>query len=311
VRDESGPASLLAIDSVCRPQGTADTDRPQSGAANAGRVEAARGDLEPDCDREGRLRLEARETLTGYLRTSTDCLSPLTVRRIIQVAGMDVLGSTMVVCRLDGEVRRITTTYPSEDSAELAESMVQICEEEVLDWMRTRTVHPGSDVDPHPAGGPTGQKLVEALEETLAKEEAAKDPPPGSKDAALMLQVLGQAMKVLCLAEEVRDTTTKGDWQPCAYHIYWWQRDQEIEHLCALFGGPDEDEVRVKAQWQAKEWLGKAHESVERAGEHIGSHLRKVSGLNLVRYCQHGGPPTESRPCSGQAHAAIQRALRT
>jgi hypothetical protein len=180
---------------------------------------------------------------------------------------MDFLGSTMVVCRLDGEVRRITTTYPGEDPAELAESMVQICVEEVLDWMRTRTVHPGSDVDPDPAGGPTGQKLIEALEETLAKEEAAKDPPPRSKDAAWMLQVLEQAMKVLCLAEEVCDTTTKGDWQPCAYHIYRWQMDQEIGYLCALFGGPDEDEVRVKAQRQAKEWLAKAHESIERARE--------------------------------------------
>jgi hypothetical protein len=162
---------------------------------------------------------------------------------------MDVLGSTI--------------TYPGEDPAELAESMVQICVEEVLDWMRTRTVHPGSDVDLDPAGGPTGQKLVEALEETLAKEEATKDTPPGSKDAAWMLQVLEQATKVLCLAEEVCDTTTKGDWQPCAYHIYQWQMDQEIGHLCALFGGPDEDEVRVKAQRQAKEWLAKAHESIE------------------------------------------------
>jgi hypothetical protein len=97
---------------------------------------------------------------------------------------------------------------------------VQICEEEVLDWMRTRTVHPDSDADPDPAGGPTGQKLVEALEETLAKEEAAKYPPRGSRDAAWMLQVLEQDTKVLCLAEEVRDTTTKGDWQPCAYHNY-------------------------------------------------------------------------------------------
>jgi hypothetical protein len=188
--------------------------------------------------------------------------------------------------------------------------MVQICEEEVLDWMRTRTIHPDSDMDLDPAEGPTGQKLVEALEETLIKEEATKYPPLGSKDAARMLQVLEQATKVLCLGEEVRDTTTKGDWQPCAYHIYQWQMDQEVGHLCALFGGPDEDEVRVKAQRQAKEWLAKAHETVERARE-PGLHLRKVSGLNLVRYCRHDGPPTVSRPCSEQAHAAIQRACRT
>jgi hypothetical protein len=211
-----------------------------------------------------RLRLEARETLTGYLRTGTDCLSPSTVRRIVQVAGKDVLGSTMAVCRLDREVRRITTTYPSENPTELAESMVRICEEEVLDWMRTRIVHPDSDMDPDPAEGPTGQKLVEALEETLAEEEATKDPPPGSRDAAWMLQVLEQATKVLCLAEEVRDTTTKGEWQPCAYHIYRWRMDQEVGHLGACFGGPDEDDVRVKDQRQVKAWLVRAHESIER-----------------------------------------------
>jgi hypothetical protein len=285
VREGSGAAPPSDTDPADRSREAAGADRPQSTAANAGRGEAARGSSEFDHDSEEILSLEARETLTGYLRTGTDCLSSSTVRRIIQVAGMDVVGSTMTVCRLDREVRRITTTYPDEDPAELAESMVQICEEEVLDWMRTRTVHPGSDADPDPAGGPTGQKLVEALEETLAKEEAAKYPLPGSRDAAWMLQVLEQATKVLCLAEEVCDTTTKGDWQPCAYHNYWWQMDQEVGHLCALFGGPDEDEVRVKGQRQAKVWLAKAHESVERAREHIGSHLRKVSGLKLVRYC--------------------------
>ncbi len=199
-------------------------------------------------------------------------------------------------------------TYPSEDPAELVESLVQICEEEVLDWMRTRTVHPGSDVDPDPAEGLTGQKLVEALEETLAEEEATKDLPPGSRDAAWMLQVLEQATKVLCLAEEICDTTAKGEWQPCAYHIYRWQMDQEVGHHCACFGGPDEDEVREKAKRQAKAWLIRAHKSVERAREHIGSHLRKVSGLNLVRYCRHDGPPGISQPCEEQAHTAIRRA---
>jgi hypothetical protein len=86
--------------------------------------------------------------------------------------------------------------------------------------------------------------------------------------------------------------------------------DQEVGHFYALFGVPDEDEARVKGQRQAKAWMAKAHESVERAREHIGSHLRKVSGLDLVRYCQHDGPPAESLPCSDQAQAAIQRASR-
>jgi hypothetical protein len=69
--------------------------------------------------------------------------------------------------------------------------------------------------------------------------------------------------------EEVCDTTTKGDWQPCAYRNYRWQMDQEVGHLGALFGGPEEDEVRVKGQRQAKMWMVKAHESVKRAREHI------------------------------------------
>ncbi len=295
-------------DPTDRLRGVADADRRQPTAAEVGRGEAAHRISVHNRDFEEILRQEAREMLTGYLRDGTDCLSASTVRRIVQVAGMSIVGSTMAVSRLEREVHRVTTTYPDEDPAELAEGMVQMCEEEVLDWMRTKTVHPGSDADPDPVGGPTGQKLVEDLEKTLAREEAAKDPPPGSREAAWMLEVLKQATKVLCLAEEVWDTTTKEDWQPCAYHKYRWQMDQEVGHLYALFGGPDEDEARVKGQRQAKVWMAKAHESVERAREHIGLHLRKASGLNLVRYCQHDGPPAESRPCKEQAQVAIQRA---
>jgi hypothetical protein len=246
--------------------------------------------------------------LTGYLRDSTDCLSASTVRRVVQVAGMSVVGSAMAVSRLDREVRRITTTYPDEDPATLADSMVRMCEEEVLDWMRTRTVHPDPDADPDPAGGPVGQRLVEDLERTITKEEANKDPPPGSKEDAWMMKVLEQATKVLCLAEEACDNTTKRDWQPCTYQKYRWRMDQEVGHLYVLFGGPDEDEVRVKGRRQAKAWLAKVHESFEGAREHMGLQLRRASKLNVVRQCQHEGPPTESRPCEGQAPTAIQRA---
>jgi hypothetical protein len=235
VREELGAAPSSNTDPVGWSRGATDAGRPRSAAVNAGHREAACRSSESDHDFEEILRLEAREMLTGYLRNGTDYLSASTVRRIVQVAGMSVIGSTMAVSRLDREVRRVTTTYPDEDPAELAESMVQMCEEKVLDWMRTWTVHPGSDADPDPAGGPTGQKLVEALEDTLAKEEAAKYLPPGSRDATWMLQVLEQATKVLCLAEEVCDTTTKGDWKQCAYHNYRWQMDQEVGHLCALF----------------------------------------------------------------------------
>ena len=113
------------------------------------------------------LRQEAREMLTGFLKDGTDYLSASTVRRVIQVVGMSIVGSTMAVSRLDKEVRRVTTTYPDEDPATLADHMVRMREEEVLDWMRTRTVHPGPDADPDPAGSPTGQGLVEDLEKTI------------------------------------------------------------------------------------------------------------------------------------------------
>jgi hypothetical protein len=91
-----------------------------------------------------------------------------------------------------------------------------MCEEEVLDWMRTRTVHPGPDADPDPAGSPTGQELVDDLEKVLAEEEAKRYPPPGSKEDAWMMKVLEQATKVHCFAEEICDEATKEDWQPCA-----------------------------------------------------------------------------------------------
>ncbi len=98
---------------------------------------------------------------------------------------------------------------------------MQICEEEMLEWEQTRTVHLDPDADTDPAQEPTGQKLVEALEEILAENEAAEDPPLGLRDTVWTGQIV-QATKVLCLAEEVRGTTSKGEWQPCAYNIYRW-----------------------------------------------------------------------------------------
>ncbi len=188
--------------------------------------------------------------------------------------------------------------------------MVQMCEEEVLDWMRTRTVHPGPDADPDPAGSQTGQELVEDLEKILAREEADKYPPPGSKEDAWMMRVLEQATKVLCLAEEACDKTTKGNWQSCTYQKYRWRMDQEVGHLYALFGGPEEEEVRIKGQRLAKAWLAKALDSVEGAWRCMGLQLRRASELNGARQCHHDRPPTESRPCEEQARAAIQRADR-
>ncbi len=47
---------------------------------------------------------------------------------------MSVVGSAIAVTRLDKEVRRVTMTYPEEDPITLADHMVRMCEEEVLDW---------------------------------------------------------------------------------------------------------------------------------------------------------------------------------
>jgi hypothetical protein len=187
---------------------------------------------------------------------------------------------------------------------------VRMCEEEVLDWMRTRTVHPGPDADPDPAGSPTGQELVDDLEKVLAEEEAEKCPPPGSKEDAWMMKVLEQATKVHCFAEEICDEATKEDWQPCAYQLYRWQMDQEVGHLYALFGGPEEDEVRVKGQRLAKMWMNKAIDSIERARKCVGLRFRGMSELDGPRRCHHDGPPMESRPCEIQARTATRRADR-
>ncbi len=244
VREELRTAPPLEEDPAGWLQGAADADQRQSAVAETGHEEAAHENSESIRRFEEILHQEAKKMLTGYLRDGTDCLSASTVRRVVQVAGMSVVGSAMAVSRLDREVRRITATFPDEDPATLADSMVRMCQEEVLDWMRTRTVHPGPDADPDPAGGPMGQGLVEDLEKTITKEEANKDPPPGSKEDAWMMKVLEQATKVLCLAEEACNNTTKGDWQPCTYQRYRWQMDQEVGHLYAL--GPDEDKVMVK-----------------------------------------------------------------
>jgi hypothetical protein len=160
----------------------------QPATADTGREEAAHKNSESIKRFEEILREEAREMLTGYLKDGTEYLSASTVRRVVQVASMSVVGSAIAISRLDKEVRRVTTTYPDEDLVTLADHMVRMCEEEVLDWMRTRTVHPGPDADPDPAGSPTGQELVEDLEKTITREEANKYPPPGSKEDMWMMK---------------------------------------------------------------------------------------------------------------------------
>jgi hypothetical protein len=225
VGEELRTAPPLVEDPAGWLQGAADADQRQSAAAEVGHEEAAHENSESIRRFEEILRQEAKEMLTGYLRDGTDYLSASTVRRVVQVAGMSVVGSAMAVSRLDREVRRITTTYPDENPATLADHMVRTCEEEVLDWMRTRTVHPGPDADPDPAGSPMGQRLVEDLEKTITREEANKDPPPGSKEDAWMMKVQEQATKVLCLAKEHVVTAethlryAEGHLQPSEEHL--------------------------------------------------------------------------------------------
>ncbi len=122
------------------------------------------------------------------------------------------------------------------------------------------------------------------------------------------MMVLEQATKVLCLAQEACDKTTKGDWQSCTYQKYRWQMDQEVGHLYALFGGPEEEEVRAKGQRLAKGWLAKARDSTEEARRCTDLQPQGAYTLDTVRQCRHDGPPMESRPCEEQARIALQRA---
>ncbi len=124
------------------------------------------------------------------------------------------------------------------------------------------------------------------------------------------MKVLEQTTRVHCFAEEICEDTTKRDWQPCTYQLYRWQMDQEVSHLYALFGGPEEDEVRVKGQRLAKTWMNKAIDGIERARKHIGLRFRGTSELDGPRQCHHEGPPMESRPYEIQARAATRRADR-
>jgi hypothetical protein len=93
-------------------------------AAITGREGAAHENSESIKRFEEILREEAREMLTGYLRDGTEYLSASTVRRVVQVASMSVVGSVIAVFQLDKEVCRVTTTYPDEDPVTLADHMV-------------------------------------------------------------------------------------------------------------------------------------------------------------------------------------------
>ncbi len=92
VGEELEAAPPLVEDPADWLQGAADADQQQSAATEAGHGEAAHKNSESIRRFEEILRQEAREMLTGYLRDGTDYLSASTVRRVVQVAGMSVVG---------------------------------------------------------------------------------------------------------------------------------------------------------------------------------------------------------------------------
>ena len=113
MREESRAAPPSDADPADRLRGAADADQRQSAAAEPSCGEAAHEKLESNRHFEEVPRQEAREMLTGFLKDGTDYLSASTVRRVVQVAGMSIVGSTMAVSRLDREVRWITKHTPT------------------------------------------------------------------------------------------------------------------------------------------------------------------------------------------------------
>jgi hypothetical protein len=61
---------------------------------------------------------------------------------------------------------------------------------------------------------------VEVLEKILAEAEATECSEPDPTDTHWTRQVLWQATKVSCMAREICNSSTKAEWQPCAYSNY-------------------------------------------------------------------------------------------
>ncbi len=108
------------------------------------------------------------------------------------------MGSLIAICRLDREVLELSVTHPDGDPIEQMVSVVQMLEDEILEWERTRTVHSDSAAETCSdlAQELTGQELVEVLEKILAEAQAAEWPEPGQVDTDCTRQVLQQATKV-------------------------------------------------------------------------------------------------------------------
>ncbi len=82
-RKGTGTVSPPAIDPKTGLRDIVGTDVRQLTAAKVSRAETSQSNLKPFDDPTGKLRLEARCKMAGCLKTGTDHLSPLVVRRII------------------------------------------------------------------------------------------------------------------------------------------------------------------------------------------------------------------------------------
>ncbi len=102
---------------------------------------------------------EARLELARNLQIGTGCLTPLAVRRIIQITDQDLMTSLDAVCRVDRAVYKLSVTCPAEQSTKRMERVVQMYEDEVRDRKPPNYTGPAAD-----RREPTGQKLVEDLE---------------------------------------------------------------------------------------------------------------------------------------------------
>ena len=105
------------------------------------------------------LRSEARLELARNLQIGTGCLTPLAVRRIIQIANQDLITSLDAVCRVDRAVYKLSVIFPAEQATKRMERVVQMYEDEIRD----RAPPYYTRLAAADRREPTGQKLVEDL----------------------------------------------------------------------------------------------------------------------------------------------------
>ncbi len=180
-------------------------------------------------------------------------------------------------------MRELSEFHPNEDRIGQMKSVVQIFEEEILEWERTRTVRPDSAAeagsDPGKEQGQTWQELVEMREEILAEAEDAEDLELGP-DNEWAQQVLQQATKVSCMAREICDNSAKAGWQPCTYSEYRWLMGQEIRPLRLLRWPGGRRGTHVHPE-ESKDMVGGGAR-----GCRAGQKPHTVGAQSIARLCQ-------------------------